>query len=92
MSTPTGRAVHRDREVQVKVAQHDEVVIRGGDPRHVLDRLAQWVHDHRDDIVIIGLQWTNNWVLDIDGVMEDDALPDDTVTMQIRIGPQQDYG
>ncbi len=92
MSTPTGPPVRRDRPVLVTVAQHDEVVIRGGDPRQVLDRLATWVRDHHVDIRIIGLQWTNDWVLDLDGIMDTDQLPDHTVTMQFRIGPQQEHG
>ena len=45
-----------------------------------------------DEITTARSQWTNNWVLDLDGVMDPDVTPDHTVTMQIRIGPQQEYG
>lgn len=74
--------------VQVAVSRHCELVVRGPDGPAVLDRLAAWVRKYDSDILITGLQWTNEWVLDADGVLDGNKLPSYLVTMQFRTGAQ----
>jgi hypothetical protein len=87
----TAPADRRD-EVQVAVSRHCEVILRGGDERAVLDRLAAWVRRHHADILITGLTWTNHWTLDEDGVVAGDQRMDHVVTLQFRTCVQRDLG
>jgi hypothetical protein len=75
-------------DVQVEVSRHCELVLRGTDRCAVLDRLAAWVNQWDSDILITGLHWTNEWVLDPDGVVDGDQRPNYIVTMQFRTGAQ----
>jgi hypothetical protein len=78
--------------VQVEVSRHCEVILRGGDERAVLDRLAAWVRQRHADILITGLTWTHQWTLDEDGVVAGDQRMDHVITMQFRTGAQRDLG
>lgn len=78
--------------VQTQVSRHCEVILRGADKCDVLDHLAAWVHQHHCDILIVGLHWANEWVLDEDGVIDGDKRPSHVVTMQFRTGAQLDMG
>lgn len=58
----------------------------------MLDRLAAWVRRYESDIMITGLQWTTEWALDENGVIDGDRHLNYAVTMQFRTGAQLELG